>query len=138
MARQRSASRPRVLIVEDEALQAYSMARLVEGEGFEVVGPAHDEHLALQLIGSDPPDIAVVDIDLSGPRRPREAAARCTSAQVVSALTDWGVPYVLVTAHDGVSFLAPDASRAPRLSKPYRAEDLRMILRDALTMDVPA
>ncbi|MDB5478997.1 MAG: chemotaxis protein CheY [Caulobacteraceae bacterium] len=56
----------RVLIVEDDALVAVTAAGALEDAGHEVLGPAYDADEALRLVRASPPDLALVDINLSG------------------------------------------------------------------------
>src|SRR5215212_10307457 len=53
-----------VLIVEDEVLLALTLQLALERAGHQVVGPAFSAGTALQLAEAEPPDIALVDIDL--------------------------------------------------------------------------
>ena len=55
-----------VLLVEDDALIALSVASELEAAGHTVLGPAGDACSALKLIEHHRPDIALVDIDLGG------------------------------------------------------------------------
>jgi two-component system, response regulator PdtaR len=56
----------RVLIVEDDPLVAATAAVALEDAGHEVVGPAYDADEAWRLVRDSPPDLALVDINLSG------------------------------------------------------------------------
>ena len=118
---------PEVLIVEDDVYQARWFAETLARAGYAVRGPAADELSALQLIGENPPDAAVLDIDLSGPLGPSHGLTR-TSAQIAAALADWGVPMVVVTSHPGIGFLPP-VHPVVRLRKPVREDELLAALR---------
>jgi CheY-like chemotaxis protein len=54
----------RILIVEDKALVALTLASSLEREGHEVIGPAPTSRRALQLGRDELPQLAFVDIDL--------------------------------------------------------------------------
>jgi CheY-like chemotaxis protein len=56
----------RVLIVEDDPLVAVIAAGALADAGHEVVGPAYDAEEAWRLVRDSPPDLALVDINLSG------------------------------------------------------------------------
>ncbi len=58
-------SRPRVLVVEDEALIAMEIAQVLRNAHFEVLGPARAVAQALSLIEENGCDAAVLDINLS-------------------------------------------------------------------------
>jgi DNA-binding NarL/FixJ family response regulator len=65
-----SPAKPRsVLIVEDEGLIALDLAVLVEGLGYEVMGPVGSAKDAFALVVERPVDLALVDLNLAdGPR----------------------------------------------------------------------
>lgn len=54
----------KVLVVENEPLIAMSLCMELEAIGHEVVGPAYTIQVALELIRSEKPDLALLDIDL--------------------------------------------------------------------------
>ena len=54
----------RVLIVEDQALLALDLEMVVGDAGCRIVGAAMDQPGALAIAAQDPPDIALVDINL--------------------------------------------------------------------------
>lgn len=56
-----------VLVVEDEAIIAYSSAVELEEAGHIVLGPARSSDEALKLARKHPPDVALIDIDLEEP-----------------------------------------------------------------------
>jgi len=63
----RSATKCRVLVVEDEALVGMEIGKALEAEGFEVLGPAGTLEEAFELLsGGAPPTAAVLDINLNG------------------------------------------------------------------------
>jgi DNA-binding NarL/FixJ family response regulator len=55
----------RCLIVDDSQEFLLSATRLLESQGFEVVGSATSSELALELAASLEPDLALVDVELS-------------------------------------------------------------------------
>lgn len=63
----REAKTGRLLVVEDEMLVAMEIAEAMKSEGWEILGPAGSLDEAFSLLsGEDPPDIAVLDINLNG------------------------------------------------------------------------
>jgi DNA-binding NarL/FixJ family response regulator len=52
----------RLVLVEDSVLLREGMARLLEEVGFDILGKAGDGEEAVQLVGRELPDIAIVDI----------------------------------------------------------------------------
>lgn len=81
----------RILVVEDEYLVATALAEELADLGVDVVGPAPSVSRALALIHRTPDlDLALLDVNLGG-----EAVY-----PVADALSDRGVPIVLVTGYD--------------------------------------
>jgi CheY-like chemotaxis protein len=79
----------RVLIVEDDPLVAATAAGALEAAGHEVVGPAYDADEARRLVRNGLPDLALVDINLSG----REEGL----ALAQGFKDDLGLPSIFVT-----------------------------------------
>jgi PAS domain S-box-containing protein len=79
----------RILIVEDEAIVAMSLADDIADMGGEAVGPASTPEEAMQAIEEGGFDIALLDANLSG--RP--------VAEVASALTQRGIPFVFISGY---------------------------------------
>ncbi|MGA7323566.1 MAG: HWE histidine kinase domain-containing protein [Rhodomicrobium sp.] len=68
-----SGQRPRVLVVEDEALVATEIAHVLTGAGFDIIGPARSVPMAVDLLKRLGCDAAVLDINLG--RQSSEAVA---------------------------------------------------------------
>ena len=61
----------RVLVVEDEPFIGLNLVDLAEALGFDVGGPAPTARSAFMSAADDPPDIAIVDVNLTdGPTGP--------------------------------------------------------------------
>jgi CheY-like chemotaxis protein len=84
----------RVLVAEDDYLQATDMAQFLEEAGAAILGPARTGREALQLLLHRRPDLAVLDIGL--------ADGICS--QLIESLKARRVPYVLVSGYDGMAF----------------------------------
>jgi DNA-binding NarL/FixJ family response regulator len=85
-----------VLIVDDHAGFRASARRLLECEGFEVVGEAHDAASAIEAVRELGPDIVLLDVqlpDLNGV----EAAERMSGTN--------GRPAIVLTSSRDVSYL---------------------------------
>ena len=65
---------PKVLIVEDEAVFAYTMQEVLSLFGFEVIGVAATVTEALRLSELSRPDLAIFDVRLAGRRDGIEGA----------------------------------------------------------------
>lgn len=104
----------RVLVVEDEYFVADDIARALKRAGAQVVGPVPTFEQALGLIASgEPPDCAVLDINLRGD----------TVFPVADALRERGVPFVFATGYDAAAIPAP-YREVPRWEKPFDASKL--------------
>ena len=109
----------KILIVEDEAVTALDLELLVGQFGHDIAGTAATRAEALALVGRDPPDVALVDINLrdgaTGPQIAEELARR------------FGTAIVFVTANRD---LTPEFQRLARavLHKPIRESDLGAVL----------
>lgn len=129
---------PVVLVVEDDPFHGIWTTMTLERAGYEVAGPAEDERSALELIDEDLPDVAILDIDLSGAAARERSGRGRTSARVAAALSSWRVPFVIVSSHAKVAVLSGPEGEAARLTKPVRGETLLDAVRDALTNRIAA
>jgi two-component sensor histidine kinase/PAS domain-containing protein len=108
-----TSTKPRVLVVEDEALTAIEIAHLVESAGFHVVGPARSVAQALALIATCGCDAAVVDINLHGE----------TSEDIAAELAQRHTPFLTLSGYSPEQH-PPAFKDAPALSKPLRPAEL--------------
>lgn len=107
----------RVLVVEDEALVAMLIEDMLGDFGCQVLGPAGSIRQALDAIERDPPDAAILDVNLGGePVYP-----------VADALRRCGAPFVLATGY-GEMGVAEGYRDAPVLQKPFQESELRVRL----------
>ena len=107
----------RVLIAEDETLIRLDLKGMLENAGLEVCAEARDGVEAVELAGSESPDLAVLDVKM--PRLDGiEAARRILDARPI--------PIVIVSAFTERSLVrrAADAGVYGYLAKPFREEDL--------------
>ncbi|WP_354668907.1 HWE histidine kinase domain-containing protein [Caulobacter sp. RL271] len=93
----------RVLIVEDEAVVAMELTRVLTAAGAKVVGPAGTIEEALNLLDDQPIDRALLDVNLGG--RPITPVAK--------ALSRRRIPFVYLTGYQ-----EPDVDDGPVLRKP--------------------
>ena len=82
----------RVLIVEDEPLIALTLEDLLIDAGFVVAGIAGRLDKALELIGLDVCDVALLDANLAG----------VNSGPAGAALAVLGVPYVVLSGYSSM------------------------------------
>lgn len=97
-----------VLVVEDEALIAMSLADTLMAAGFGVAGPVGTVASALDQIARGQPDFVILDITLG----------QETSGAVAAELKRIGTPFICVTGYSADQL--PEAFReVPLLTKPY-------------------
>jgi CheY-like chemotaxis protein len=107
-----------VLLVEDQMIVAMQIEDMLRAAGCEVVGPVGTLQEAIALAHREALDLAVLDVNLDGEKvypAAEELRAR-------------GIPFVLATGY-GESTLPEKWRNQPRLSKPFRREQLEQLLR---------
>jgi PAS domain S-box-containing protein len=98
----------RVLVVEDEAVVAMQLARILTEAGARVVGPAGTIEEAMGLL-DEPIDRALLDVNLGGR----------LITPVAKALTRRSIPFVYLTGYQ-----EPDVNDGPVLRKPVATSAL--------------
>nr|WP_314858079.1 EAL domain-containing protein [uncultured Undibacterium sp.] len=118
--------KPRILIVEDEAIVARDIRVQLEALGYEPVGIATHAEQAIRLAGELRPNLILMDIQLSG------EGDGIYAAQEIRRL--FGLPVVFVT-----SFTADEVLQRAKLIEPYgyvlkpfTQRDLRTVIEMAL------
>ena len=117
----RELSNRKVLVVEDEMMIAMLIEDMLDEFGCKPVGPATNVPRALELIGKESIDIAVLDLNLDG---------KDTYA-IADALQRKNVPFIFATGH-GSTGLRPQYGNRPVLQKPFQARDLETALTESL------
>lgn len=97
----------RILLVEDEYLQAMDTKRWLEEAGAEVVGPTGYADEVPALLRGSAIDAAVVDINLG----------KGANYSIAAMLQRNGVPFLFLTGYDDGS-VPGEMAEVPRLSKP--------------------
>ena len=109
-----------VLVVEDEFFIAIELESVLTRSGFDVLGPASSVDQALDLLKSQRPDAAVLDVTLGGEK----------VTPVAVLLKQWGVPFVLASASDPAELARHDVlANVPNLGKPTDMERLVEVVR---------
>ena len=110
-----------VLVVEDEAAVALELDRLLQGFGYRVLGPALTVQQALEMIAAEPPDAALLDVQLGGE----------LVTPVAEAPRARNVPFGLVTAFPDA--LEPALRSVPMVLKPISdGDEIRLLLESVL------
>jgi CheY-like chemotaxis protein len=117
----RELSNRKVLVVEDEMMIAMLIEDMLDEFGCKPVGPATNVPRALELIGKESIDIAVLDLNLDG---------KDTYA-IADALQRKSVPFIFATGY-GSTGLRQEYGNRPVLQKPFQARDLSTALTEAL------
>lgn len=115
-----------ILIVEDEALIASYIREVLEESGFVVAGVASTGVEALTLVGECAPDLALVDIKLSGPMDGIEVALLIRSRFNVQSI------FLSAVADSETLARAKNASPLGFLEKPFRPSQVFNALQQAL------
>jgi two-component SAPR family response regulator len=113
----------RILIVEDEFLLAMELEMLLQQRGCMVLGPVSSVDQALAMLDGEPPDVALLDVNLKGER----------ATPVAVALHARGVPFVLITGYSGRQLSEPELHEAPRVDKPVSCRALKRAVATALS-----
>jgi two-component system, response regulator PdtaR len=121
-----AASRPRVLVAEDDYLVALELEAGLKDAGFEVIGIAASADDALRLAESGRPVLAIMDIRLAGPRDGIDAALELFRRN--------GIRSIFATAHLDARTRARAEAAAPLgwLPKPYALDTLVATIERAL------
>ena len=108
----------RILIVEDELIIAEDMMMKLESMGYQVVGSALDYDEAIELLASESPDIALLDINLGESKSGIDVAAHIRK--------QYNIPIVFITSNTTPETIQEVAAVKPNgfLVKPYKKEEL--------------
>ena len=123
----RTAKRPSVLIVEDEFVTGYELRICLEERGFKVVGIAADAMEALALCAEHLPDVAVVDIVISGERDGISLAAAIRQ--------DYDCALVFLTSQSDNLTVSRAVMTHPNgyILKPFTPDDINVAILSALS-----
>jgi len=115
--------RARVLVLEDDYLLATDLQYALEAAGAQVVGPFSDATGASEALAADPPDCALVDLNLGQGMCldvPRELALRA-------------IPFAFVTGYDRQAIPAEFAATT-RVEKPVVAHQAASVAEQLLAV----
>jgi signal transduction histidine kinase len=121
-----SKSRIRIFIVEDEAIVAQDLGRMLETLGYEPAGTAVSAEQALHQIAAARPDLVLMDIALQGERDGIE-----TAAEIRGRLR---LPVIFITALGDASTLQRAKLTEPfgYLFKPFEQHEIHAAIEMAL------
>lgn len=111
----------KILIVEDQFIEANNLQMILERAGYAVCGIARSVPAALTLIEQEIPDLVLLDIYLQGP---------LTGIDLAAALKEKKIAFVYLSANSNKETL--DLAKATRpygfLVKPFREKDVLAML----------
>jgi DNA-binding response OmpR family regulator len=113
----------RCLIVEDQVLIAMSLEAYLEDVGYELAGPFRSNADALAWLGTNTPDLAILDYKLND--------GLCVD--LARILRERGIPFVIYSGARQSAELPPEFEGAPWIEKPCP----RQTFLDVLTALVP-
>ncbi len=111
----------KILIVEDQFIEANSLRLLLTRQGHEITGVADHVERAIELIARKRPDIVLIDIYLKGGK---------TGIDLALHLQRMSIPFIYISANSNEEvFNAAKATRPDGfLVKPFRKKDLLVSL----------
>ena len=119
-------SKINVLVVEDESIVSKDIQHSLKKLGYNVVGASPTGEKAVELAGSENPDIVLMDIMLKGEMNGIEAAER------IKAL--YAIPVIFLTAYADESTLSKAKITEPHgyILKPFKEIDLHTTIEMAI------
>lgn len=110
-------SKPKILIVEDDALIAMELEERIAALGYDVVS-ADTIEAAETLAEAEKPDAALLDANIRNQ----------SSAALAGRLAAKGVRVAFCTGYDRIAGLSPELADAPIVQKPVVDTDLKKAL----------
>lgn len=111
----------RILIVEDQFVEANNLQMILEKAGYHVCGIARSVAVGLELVGREQPDLVLLDIFLQG---------SLTGIDMAVQLNGQGIGFVYLSANSNKETL--DAAKVTKpygfLVKPFREKDILVTL----------
>ena len=115
----------RVLVVENDDLNADLLQLQLEQEGLQVLGSSGSVASARQMIEQSRPQLVFLDFRLAGDEE---------STPLAVLLAGLGIPFIVATGMDTAS-LPPAFDAGVKLAKPYTGKELAAALQQAMRQD---
>jgi two-component system response regulator HydG len=111
----------KILIVEDNFVEANHLQVILEGAGYRVCPIAHSVSQALKIIDEEHPDFVLLDIFLKG---------KLSGIDLARMLRERDIPFVYLSANSNKSILDEAKATQPYgfLVKPFRDKDVLVTL----------
>jgi CheY-like chemotaxis protein len=113
--------KPRILIVEDEALIAVMLTDMLEELGYEVAASVSQVSKATEFLADEKVDIALLDVNLGTEK----------IDPVADLLAERACPFIFTTGYGQAGVPAGHASHTV-LQKPFHTDDLAAALKKEL------
>ncbi|GAB3881140.1 response regulator [Spirosoma agri] len=110
-----------ILIVEDELITAMDLRETLEEAGHTVTAIARDFQSALTAVKTNPPDLALVDIQLTG-----SPVDGITTAKEILAYHPMPILYLTANSEPETFRAAKETLPAAYLLKPFRHDELKL------------
>jgi DNA-binding NtrC family response regulator len=107
----------KLLIVEDQFVEANNLQEMLEFRGYQVIGIARSVPIALSIIQKEVPDLVLLDIYLKGP---------LTGIDLAKDLRKKNIPFIYLSANSNRNTLEAAKATCPYgfLVKPFREKDV--------------
>ena len=111
----------KVLIVEDQFVEANDLQLILKKAGYEVCGIARSVPIAQELIKKENPDFVLLDIFLKG---------KLTGIDLAKQLKEDNIPFIYLSANSNEEILSVAKRTEPHgfIVKPFREKDLLVTL----------
>jgi len=115
----------KILIVEDEFIEAHGLERILVRAGYAVCSIARSVSIALTIIEKEAPDLVMLDIYLQG---------NLTGIDLARSLREKNIAFIYLSANSNRQVLQDAKATKPYgfLVKPFRENDVLMMLDVAL------
>jgi two-component system response regulator HydG len=111
----------KILIVEDQFIEANNLQEMLELVGYRVCGIARSVPKAVELLEQHRPDLVIIDIFLKGP---------LTGIDLAKKLREQGTPFIYLSANSDKQTLEAAKATNPYgfLVKPVREKDILVMI----------
>lgn len=115
----------KILIVEDQFIEANNLQRILERAGYSVCSIARSVSIALKILDRENPDLVLLDIYLQG---------SLNGIDLAKKLRDKNLPFVYISANSNKQVFNEAKATKPYgfLVKPFREKDVLVMLDVAL------
>jgi len=111
----------KILIVEDQFIEAYSLERILLKAGYGTCSIARSVPIALKIVDKEKPDLVLLDIQLQG---------SLTGIDLAKTLRKNKIPFIYLSANSNKKILEEAKATMPQgfLVKPFREKDVLVMI----------